>query len=214
VPFHPIQAPAFRGPSGGLRAAWVVAFLSATWGITLQAQVPQQSTLPATQTRPQDTAQAALKAGNPQGALDIAETALKTFPHDAQLRFIRAVALNQLNRLPEAEAAFFEMTQEFPELPEPYNNLAVVRAAQGKLDQARVALEDALRAVPDYAVAYENLGDVYVQLAARSYRSAQKLDPANKSVGPKLNLVNEVVAQGPQGQAPPASPRPPTRKGR
>jgi tetratricopeptide (TPR) repeat protein len=136
-----------------------------------------------------------LRAGDPARALEISGTALKTFPNDAQLRFIRAMALNQLNRLPEAEAAFADMTQEFPELPEPYNNLAVVRAAQGKLDQARTALEDAIRAVPGYALAHENLGDIYAQLAARSYRHALKLEPANKTVAPKLKLVGQVGAQ-------------------
>ena len=159
------------------------------------AQAPRQSPLPQTQTRPQDSAQAALRSGNPSRALDISETALKTFPNDAQLRFIRAMALNQLNRLPEAEAAFADLTQEFPELPEPYNNLAVVRAAQGKLDQARVALEDAIRAVPGYAVAHETLGDIHAQLAARSYRNALRLEPANRTIAPKLKLVSQVGTQ-------------------
>jgi Flp pilus assembly protein TadD len=175
--------------------------LSLAWVGEARAQAPRQSTLQASQSRPHDAAQAALKAGNPQQALEIADTALKTFPHDAQLRFIRAVSLNTLNRLPEAETAFAELTQEFPELPEPYNNLAVVRAAQGKLDQARVALEDAIRAVPDYPVAHENLGDIHAQLAARSYRNAQRLDPKNRTVEPKLRLVAQVTAA-----APPAAP--------
>ncbi|MEO6269366.1 MAG: tetratricopeptide repeat protein [Lautropia sp.] len=159
------------------------------------AQAPLQSSLaPTGQTRPQDSAQAALRAGNPQRALDIADTALKTFPTDAQFRFIRGMALNALNRLPAAEAEFAALTREFPELPEPYNNLAVVRAAQGNLDQARQALEDAIRAVPNYAVAYENLGDIHAQLAARSYQAAQRLDPTSKTIAPKLKLVGEVVA--------------------
>jgi Flp pilus assembly protein TadD len=111
------------------------------------------------------------------------------------------VSLNLLNRLPEAETTFAELTQEFPELPEPYNNLAVVRAAQGKLDQARAALEDAIRAVPDYAVAHENLGDVHVQIAARSYRNAQQLDPANKTIAPKLKLLSQVSLQAAPGTA-------------
>jgi len=179
-------------------------------GGDLRAQTPRQSALaPAAQTRPHDNAQAALRAGNPQRALEIAETALKTFPTDAQLRFIRAVSLNLLQRLPEAETAFAELTQEFPELPEPYNNLAVVRAAQGKLDQARLALEDAIRAVPGYPVAHENLGDIHAQLAARSYRNAQKLDPANKTVAPKLKLVSEVT-----DRVSPEPPRAPPPKGR
>jgi Flp pilus assembly protein TadD len=179
-------------------------------GAQAMAQSPRQSALggPA-QTRPHDSAQAALRAGEPQRALEISQTAIKTFPNDAQLRFIRAVALNLLNRLPEAETAFAELTQQFPELPEPYNNLAVVRAAQGKLDQARSALEDAIRAVPGYSLAHENLGDIHAQLAARSYRTALQLDPANKSIAPKLKLVSQV---GDQPASAPA--RLPDRQGR
>lgn len=191
-------------------AAFAVLLLPLLPGAELRAQSPRQSALaPAAQTRPHDNAQAALRAGDPQRALAIADTALKTFPTDAQLRFIRAVSLNLLQRLPEAETAFAALTQEFPELPEPYNNLAVVRAAQGKLDQARIALEDAIRAVPTYSVAHENLGDIHSQLAARSYRNAQKLDPANRTVSPKLKLVSEVA-----NQLSPESPRAPAPTGR
>jgi len=177
-------------------AAGTALALALLAGGEASAQAPRQSPLGSpTQTRPHDSAQAALRSGDATRALEISETALKTFPNDAQLRFIRAMALNQLNRLPEAEAAFTDLTQEFPELPEPYNNLAVVRAAQGKLDQARVALEDAIRAVPGYAVAHENLGDIHVQLAARSYRNALRLEPANRTIAPKLKLVSQVGAQ-------------------
>jgi Flp pilus assembly protein TadD len=170
-------------------------------------QAPRQTPLGgAVQTRPHDNAQAALRSGQPQRALEISETALKTFPNDAQLRFTRALALNQLNRLAEAEAAFTDLTQEYPELPEPYNNLAVVRAAQGKLDQARAALEDAIRAVPGYGLAYENLGDIHAQLAARSYRRALELEPGSRTIAPKLKLVSQVGAQ--PASAPSTQPAP------
>ena len=190
-------------------AVCAVLVLSQLVGSELRAQAPRQSPLPPSQTRPQDSAQAALKAGNPQRALEIADNALKTFPNDAQLRFIRAVSLNLLDRLPEAETAFAELTQEFPELPEPYNNLAVVRAAQGKLDLARVALEDAIRAVPDYPVAHENLGDIHAQLAARSFRNAQRLDPASKTIASKLKLISQVISAPPA----PAASRLPAPRG-
>ena len=199
-------------PLAAVVLAALVLSLSAAGGVG--AQSPRQSALPPTpQTPPQDAAQAALKSNNPQRALEIADAALKTSPRDAQLRFIRGVSLHLLDRLPEAETAFVEMTQEFPELPEPYNNLAVVRAAQGRLDQARAALEDAVRAVPGYAVAHENLGDIHSQLAARSYRNAQKLDPANKNIGSKLKLVSEATAQG-STAANATAPAPPSRPSR
>lgn len=185
----PAPAPAGLCPTTSLLLLLLILLLPGDG----RAQAPLQSPLgPSEVTRPQDSAQAALRAGNPQRALEITQTAIKSFPNDAQLRFIRAVALHSLNRLPEAEAAFAELTREFPELPEPYNNLAVVQAALGKLDLARTALEDAVRAAPGYAVAHENLGDIYAQLATRSYRAAQRLDPKSRTIPPKLKLVSEV----------------------
>lgn len=189
---------------------FVVIIVSALFGAGLVAgpaapawaQAPLQSQLPTPQSRPQDQARAALAAGDFARALAIADTALVTFPSDAQLRFVRGVALNRLGRLPAAEEAFLALTQEYPDLPEPYNNLAVVRAAQGKLDLARSALEEAIRAVPDYAMAHENLGDVYVQLAARSFRTAQRLGAKSAALDSKLKLVADLAVPAPDAARP------------
>ena len=121
-------------------------------------------------------AQAALNRRDP--ALAMANAALQEAPGDARLRFLPGLALFQLKRMADAEHEFNGLIEEFPELPEPYNNLAVVRAAQGNLEGARDALEAAIRSVPDYAVAYQNLGDLYLQLAAQRWRHAQKLAPS------------------------------------
>ena len=108
----------------------------------------------------------------------MANAALQEAPGDARLRFLKGLALFQLKRMADAEHEFNGLIEEFPELPEPYNNLAVVRAAQGNLEGARDALEAAIRSVPDYAVAYQNLGDLYLQLAVQRWRHAQKLAPS------------------------------------
>lgn len=123
-------------------------------------------------------AQAALNRKDPARALAMAEQALQQAPGDARLRFLKGLALFQLKLLPDAEREFSSLIEEYPELPEPYNNLAVVRAAQGRLEGARDALEEAIRAVPDYVVAYQNLGDLYLQLAAQRWRQAEKLAPS------------------------------------
>lgn len=123
-------------------------------------------------------AQAALNRRDPTRALAMANAALQEAPGDARLRFLKGLALFQLKRMADAEHEFNGLIEEFPELPEPYNNLAVVRAAQGNLEGARDALEAAIRSVPDYAVAYQNLGDLYLQLAAQRWRNAQKLAPS------------------------------------
>lgn len=116
-------------------------------------------------------AQAALNRNHPARALAIAEAALAQAPGDARLRFLKGVALNQLGRLDEAEDVFRALIDEYPELPDPYNNLAVVLAAQGRLEDARQALEAAIQAVPNHALAHENLDNLYLLPFSAVYTS-------------------------------------------
>jgi tetratricopeptide (TPR) repeat protein len=129
------------------------------------------------------------------GALKRADAFLAKNPRDLQVRFLRGVILTDLKNTAEAVAAFESLTQDFPELPEPYNNLAVLHANQGQLELARSLLQQALTAQPNYVTAYENLGDVYVSLAADSYQRAIKLDPNNKAAQSKLTLAREISAK-------------------
>ena len=108
------------------------------------------------------------------------------------MRFLKGVVQSEAGRTADAIATFTLLTQEYPELPEPYNNLAVLYASRSEFDKARESLEAAVRANPNYATAHENLGDVYARLAATSYAKAQQLDPRNTSVAPKLALVRQL----------------------
>lgn len=128
-----------------------------------------------------------------EDALRVLDVALKTSPRDPQLRFLYGVALADLGRTQDATAIFEQMTQDFPELPEPHNNLAVMHAAAGELDKARAALENAVRALPGYALAQENLGDVYLRMAARAYERATTLDPRSESARERLALAREFM---------------------
>ncbi len=60
-------------------------------------------------------------------------------------------------------------------MPEPYNNVAVLYASQNRFEKAREALEMATRNSRSYAIAHENLGDVYARLASEAYRQAVQL---------------------------------------
>ncbi|KQW36428.1 tetratricopeptide repeat protein [Rhizobacter sp. Root404] len=131
-------------------------------------------------------------AGQAATAMQRVDQALATNPRDPQMRFLKGVMLTDAKRNMEAIAVFQKLSDEFPDLPEPYNNLAALYAAQGDYAKARAALEQALRMNPNYATAHENLGDVYAALAAQSYARAQKLDPANATVAPKLALVRDL----------------------
>jgi Flp pilus assembly protein TadD len=121
------------------------------------------------------------------------QQALQQRPGDASLRFLQAVLLAESGQSTQARAALERMTEEFPDLPEPYNNLAVLHAADGQFDRARGLLETALRLDPSYRVAHENLGDVFVRLAQRAYEAASgpRSAPALQS---KLRLARELAA--------------------
>ncbi len=125
-------------------------------------------------------------------ALAKADAHLAAKPRDPQMRFLRGVILSETGRTSEAEEVFTRLTQDYPELPEPYNNLAVLLAARQQLDPARAALEMAVRNDPAYATAHENLGDVLVQLAARSYARALQIAPSRQRLQDKLALTRQM----------------------
>lgn len=122
------------------------------------------------------------------------DSALAQRPGDASLRFLRGVMLSEAGRTAQAMAQFEGMTQEFPDLPEPYNNLAVLQAAAGQLDRARELLEAALRLDPGYQQAHENLGDVFVRLAQRAYLAAATGPRTEAALQTKLRLARELAA--------------------
>ena len=127
-----------------------------------------------------------LKSGQGAQALQMAERYLADKPKDPQMRFLKGTVQSQSGDRSAALATFLALTQDYPELPEPYNNLAALYASQNELESARNALETALRMNPNYAMAHENLGDIYVRLASQSYRRAQALEPHNAQLGLKI----------------------------
>lgn len=130
--------------------------------------------------------------GQFQQALERLDRHLGSAPQDAEARFTRGLVLVRLNRNDDAARAFSDLTRDYPQLPEPYNNLAVIYAQQGEYDKAREALEAALATHPSYPVAHENLGDIYAALAGAAYNRALTLDQNNASVRAKLALVSQL----------------------
>ncbi|HEY9238890.1 MAG TPA: tetratricopeptide repeat protein [Burkholderiaceae bacterium] len=144
-------------------------------------------------------------SGQTAAAMQRADQFLATQPRDAQMRFLKAVMLTDAQRTMEAIALLQKLSDDFPDLAEPYNNLAALYAGQGDYAKARATLEQALRMNPGYATAHENLGDVHAALAAQSYARAAKLDPSNLTVPPKLALVRDLYkrpAPNPKGTPP------------
>lgn len=132
-----------------------------------------------------------LSSGRNTEALQKADQFLAAKPRDPMMRFLRAISLSQAGRTPEAITAFTKLTEDYPELPEPFNNLAVLYAQQGQYDKSRNALEMAIRTNPSYATAYENLGDVYAKLASQAYSKALQID-TRSAVAPKLAMIRDL----------------------
>ncbi|MDR6214991.1 tetratricopeptide repeat protein [Paracidovorax wautersii] len=140
-----------------------------------------------------------LKSGKAAEALQKADQRLAANPRDPQLRFLRGVAQADSGKQSDAIATFTKLTEEYPELPEPYNNLAVLYANQNQLDKARTALEMAIRTNPSYSTAHENLGDIYAKLASQAYNKALQLDASNATtLRPKLALIRDLFSTGPK----------------
>lgn len=143
-----------------------------------------------------------IKAGQLPEAMQKVDAALAQRPKDAQLRFLKGLILAEQNKTPEAITVFSKLTDDYPELPEPYNNLAVLYASSGQYDKARTALEMAIRTNPTYGTAHENLGDIYAKLASQAYDKALQLDSANSGAKLKLTLVKSLIGNGSGGSNP------------
>jgi tetratricopeptide (TPR) repeat protein len=178
-----------------MRIAPILAFLAAT--AAAGAVLGQAGELAA--------ARAALRGGDTVGAALAVERHLSLNPKDPQGRFLKGVILAEQGRSDEAFGVFFALTQDHPELAEPYNNLAVIYAARGEYERARETLESAIRVNPEYATAYENLGDVHARLASQAYEKAAKLDLANRGARAKLALARDLVNVAPKPRPPDAA---------
>ena len=136
-----------------------------------------------------------IKRGEYEQALQKVDAQLSETPDDAQARFLKGVILMETDQPAEAIAIFTGLTEDYPEMPESYNNLAVLYARQGLYEKARMALEMAIQNHPTYATAYENLGDLYAKLANQAYAKAVELNAGSKTANAKLALARELIAK-------------------
>jgi len=112
---------------------------------------------------------------------------------DVQLLFLEARALAALQRREEALAIYRHMTERYPELPEPWNNLAAEYMRLNQPERAQEALQMALTANPNYAMAQANLGAVRLMLAQQSLQNAAQsgLPDAERKAQAVQRLLNQ-----------------------
>lgn len=131
-------------------------------------------------------------------ALKEAQQHLKLHANDPQMRLLLSQIQDGQGETQAATATLQALTQSYPELPEPHNNLAVLLARQNRLDEALLALQAAVRARPDYATALENLGDVYIGLAIQAYQHAHQTGtPLTRSTSKRLAAEQVLRALAP-----------------
>jgi tetratricopeptide (TPR) repeat protein len=164
----------------------------------LEALAPSVDTsIPLTPTEISNRIDALIRAGRFKEALQSIESrqAVEALRHtpgtDVQLMFLHARILAEMNRPAESEAVYLQMTTRFPELPEPWNNLAALYVKRNELDQARRALEMAIMINPKYSIAQANLGDVQMNLALRAYQNAAQAGVPG--LAPKIKRVKELL---------------------
>ena len=121
-------------------------------------------------------------------------TYLRLYPRDPHLRFFRAVVLAEQHQAEQAMDEYTRLIQDFPEMPEPYNNLAVLLTASGQYDKAHAAFETATRLNRNYAIAHENLGDLYARMALRAYGRSMSIDRNAVNVRGKASVINTLIA--------------------
>jgi tetratricopeptide (TPR) repeat protein len=175
-----------------MRLPRIIAFVLA-FGLSL-------STAAWAQSDPLQDANQLFRQGQFDKAMDRVNGYLATRPKDARGRFLKGLILTEQNKPNEAIKVFTDLSQDYPELPEPYNNLAVLYASQGQYDKARNSLEMAIRTHPSYATAHENLGDIYAKMASQAYDKALQLDRSNQAAQGKLNLIKDLFSPTPRTQ--------------
>ena len=127
-------------------------------------------------------------------ALLLADQYLASDPRDLQMQFTKGVIQQDIGKMAEAADTFRQLTIEYPDQPEPYNNLAVIYASQAQFEKARSVLELAIQSNSSYAIAHQNLVEIYSQLAMQAYAKALQLPQEKRSIKPKLTLIRSPLA--------------------
>ena len=192
-------------PSSNPLFAWkqCVALWVCTAAITCTAQTqplvdvqnwqPGQLTAQIVQSDPHNDVRKLMRQAKYPQALLLVNKGLATNPRDPQMQFWQGFIFEQLGQPEMAITVYLALTQEYPELPEPHNNLGVLYAAKGDYPKAKASLEAALRANPNYATAHENMGDVLLNMSRQAYERAVSINPSQRDAAKKIERLKPVL---------------------
>lgn len=181
------------GWAGWCAAPALLAQTTATSSALLDPWQPGQLITPTTQSTPHNDVQKLLRQAKYPQALVLVDKALLKNPRDPQMRFWQAYIYEQTGNPNLAMPVYLTLTQDYPELAEPHNNLGVLYAAQGDYEKARAALEAALRSNPNHVAALENLADVMLASAQQLYGRAQQLGNKSNALTQKMKSLQPLL---------------------
>ncbi len=133
-----------------------------------------------------------LKKGSYNAAETLVNNQIQDNLNNPELLFYRGIIENNLGENNKAIDTFRELTERFPELPEPFNNLAVLYAEKGQFRLAKEILEQAIKTNPSYLTAHINLGDIYTKMASEAYNKALEIDKTNNVAITKLSMITQL----------------------
>jgi tetratricopeptide (TPR) repeat protein len=133
-----------------------------------------------------------LKSGNYIKAETLINNAIENNLNDPELLFYRGIIETNLGKSNQAIDTFRQLTERYPELPEPFNNLAVLYAEKGQYRLAKEILEQAIKTNPSYLTAHINLGDIFTKMASESYNKALEIDKSNNVAITKLSMITQL----------------------
>ncbi len=191
-PYSPWTAQRLRCVTLGLTLVFAAGAASAQ-SVEVPEWEPGQSTLPTVISTPHNNVRKLLRQAKYRQALLLVNKGLTTNPRDPQMRFWQAYIFEQLDQPTMAQQVYLDLTREYPELPEPHNNLGAIYAAQGDYPNAKASLEAALRANPNYAAAHENMGDLLVNMARQAYERSLTVEPKQRGISQKIERLKPVL---------------------
>ena len=182
-------------------AAWALGLTMAAGSLTVHAQSvdalewqPGQSMMPMVISTPHNDVRKLLRQAKYPQALLLVNKGLVNNPRDPQMRFWQGFIFEQLGQPEMALQVYLGLTQDYPELAEPHNNLGVLYAAKGDYPNAKASLDAALRANPNYAAAHENMGDLLINMARQSYERSLAAEPKQSTPAQKIERLKPVLA--------------------
>ena len=138
-----------------------------------------------------------LKNGNYKKAESIIGDSIENSLNNPEILFYKGIIETNLGKTNQAIDTFRDLTERFPELPEPFNNLAVLYAEKGQFRLAKEILEQAIKTNPSYLTAHINLGDIFTKMASEAYNKALEIDKSNNIAITKLSMITQLFNYNP-----------------